>query len=381
VIASTPDAPRRWLIERPGRVRATSRSDDARGGASVEEVLGVDWPTLETLAQTTRVLDAELGRIRLEPLIGRDGALDAVLASKEETPGVASTMSTLPPPSSSRWGRDLTALVGKDIGTRAAVDLALRFARTTLPVLISAEEGSGADVLARAMASAGGARAPFVHVRVGVFSPSLVETAIWSAGATATNGTLFVEDVHELSAPTGRRFAKEIDRGALSHVRIVCSATPDLAERVGRGESARELLALVRGSTVTLPPLREREDFRQVVARMLEDLGAHANSVTPAAMEALEAHDWPRNQAELWSCLEHAMVVAGQGKPILREHLPQGIFSRSSSSPQGLRRTSERAAVEEALRASGGNVSAAARRLGVARSTLYRLMGRYGLVR
>ena len=380
VPASAP--PRLLLIEPPGRVRATSPTHDAPVGALVEDVLGIDWATLEALARTTQRADVILGRLRLEPLLGEHGSIEAVLATDEGSTGQVAI--TTAPPSSSRFGRDLSAIVGRDPATRNAADLALRFAKTNLPVMIATEEGSGADVLARAMhAASGQASGPFVHVPLGTIVKTAIEPILFVGHPhSSAHGMLFVEDVQELDVEQGRRLAQSIDRGALAETHFVCSAPADVRERVARGEIARELLALVRGTTVMLPPLREREDLAHLVARALEDLGREGGRVTPAALAALEAYGWPRNLAELWACLEHAAVVAGAGRDIDVEHLPQGVFHRQPEPMMGgLRRSAERAALDEALRSCSGNVSAAAKRLGVARSTLYRLLKRHGMDR
>jgi len=309
-------SPRLLLIEPPGRVRAASATHEGRAGESVEEALGVDWPTLQALARTTQRVDGSDRRIRLEPLLGQGGNIEAVLAT-DEGPFFTKTITSIPP-SSSRWGKDLTSVVGKD-------------------------------------------------------KPH-----------SAEHGMLFVEDVQELDLEQGKRLAREIDRGSLAETHFVCSVPADVRERVARGEMARELLALVRGTTVTIPPLREREDLEYLVTRMLEDIGRDDARVTPAALRALASYHFPRNLAELFACLEHAAVVAGSGRDIDVDHLPRGIFDarpEAPSGPGGLRRSAERVALEEALRGCAGNVSAAAKRLGVARSTLYRLMRRHGIDR
>lgn len=377
--------PRLLLIEPPGRVRAASAAHEGRAGESVEEVLGVDWPTLQALATTTQRVDGADRRIRLEPLLGQGGNIEAVLAT-DEGPYIPKTITTSPP-SSSRWSKDLTSVVGKDPATRVAVDLALRFARTNLPVMITAEEGSGAEVIARAMhAASAQASGQMVHVPLGTIPRTAIEPILFGGGTPhpATHGMLFVEDVQELDLEQGKRLAREIDRGSLSEVHFVCSVPTDVRERVARGEMSRELLALVRGTTVTIPPLREREDLEYLINRMLQEIGREEPRVTPAALRALASYHFPRNFSELWACLEHAAVLAGNGRDIDLEHLPRGVFEARPESPGGtggLRRSAERIALEEALRGCAGNVSAAAKRLGVARSTLYRLMRRHGIDR
>jgi len=372
------------LVEPPGFVRAEAAQTGERtthAGRSVEETLGIDWATLEAVARTTQVLETSGARMRLEPLMGPDGHVNAVLVRSEDLASTANP-ATLPPPSSSRWARGLKALVGKDVATRAAVDLALRFSRTSLPILISAEEGSGADIVARAIHDASArAQAPFVHVRASTIPRNAVETVLFGTSPhPAQGGMLFIEDVHELDFETGKRLARELDRGMLSDAHFVCSAPPDVRERVARGTFARELYTLVRGSTVVLPPLRDREDLPHLVKQTLTDLDAEGDVLSPG-MDAMRSYWWPGNIGELWGCLEHAVVLAGRTQSIGREHLPRGILVTPPAGTEGLRRTAERAAVEEALRLSQGNVSAAAKRLGVARSTLYRLMQRHGLAK
>lgn len=373
-----------FLVEPPGLIRASSGGEGEGGmvpqtGRSVEEALGVDWATLQAIARTTKVIESRSGRLHVEALIGADGGVAAVLVRPESG---QQTSISVAPPSSSRFDRGLKFLVGKDVATRAAVDLALRFAKTSLPILIGAEAGSGADVLARAIhAASARARAAFVHVGAATVPKSAAESLLFSGGAPTPTaaGVLFVEDVHELDFGTQMRLARELDRGVLADVQLVCSAPPDVRDRVARGAFARELYTLVRGSSVVLPPLREREDLPLLVRQILTELGAADREVTGPALDALKSYWWPGNLSELWACLEHAIVVADKGGPLDRGHLPEGLLAPSPVGNEGLRRTSERAAVEEALRVAQGNVSAAAKRLGVARSTLYRLMQRHSL--
>ena len=233
-----------FLIEPPGFVRGEASPTgerSTRAGRSVEEALGIDWATLEAIARTTQVLESETaGRLRLEALMGSDGHVSAVLARAEAD---ATSQSSLPPPSSSRWARNLKALVGKDAATRAAVDMALRFAKTSLPFFIAAEEGSGADILARAMHEASNrSQGPFVHVRASTLPRAAAEKVLFGSGTAphpASTGMLFVEDVHELDVEVGRRLARELDRGVLAEAHFVCSAPPDVRDRVSRGTFAR----------------------------------------------------------------------------------------------------------------------------------------------
>jgi transcriptional regulator of acetoin/glycerol metabolism len=234
-VISAGTTPRLLLIEPPGRVRAASATHEALAGGSVEEALGVDWATLEALARTTQRVEAVYGRIRLEPLLGQRGEIQAVLAT-EDTAAPPQTITSIPPPSSSRWGKVLSTMVGKDPATRAAVDLALRFARTNLPVMITAEEGCGADVLARAMHAASSQSAgPMVHVPLGTIPKSAIDPILFNGHPhSATSGMLFVEDVQELDVEQGNA-SRRRSTAARSPTPTSSAARPSTCASASRG--------------------------------------------------------------------------------------------------------------------------------------------------
>jgi transcriptional regulator of acetoin/glycerol metabolism len=132
----------------------------------------------------------------------------------------------------------------------------------------------------------------------------------------------------------------------------------------------------LKGATVRIPALRERADVVPLARHLLAQRSA-AITLSPAAEEALRRHDWPGNVRELKSTLEVAAVMS-QGAPIDTAHLPPELTTAPrarASSPESLA-DQELAAVLRALAECGGNVSHAAKRLGVARSTIYRLLRR-----
>lgn len=379
------------LVEPPGVVRAaTDVSHDVRPGERITEVLDTTWDALALVARTADFAETPRGRFRVHPL--HDAGDHVVAMLLEELP-VRAGLSSRPPQSSTRVALSLAAVTGKDPAARATIDLSMRLAKTMLPIYICGEEGSGAEVVATAVVNASGRTdAPFVRARAG--APGVEARPEWLFGIGAERcrgGTLYIEDVEELDVDTGRRLARELDKGVLADVHFIGTGVSDLRDRVAERTFSRELFLLVRSSTVTLPALRDREDFELVVRQMLADIdAAHGQGekreryeVSREAMKKLRSHDWPGNLRELLGWLERAVATAAPDRVLREMHLPAEVdeprAADSERRSHGLRRDAERAALEEALRASAGNVSLAAKKLGVARSTLYRMKQRYNI--
>jgi len=138
---------------------------------------------------------------------------------------------------------------------------------------------------------------------------------------------------------------------------------------------------------VTIPPLRARSDrlalTRGLLAQLASASGVPCPELDDDAVAWVMDHEWPGNVRELKSALAHALVMAGDAPSIGRACFPRILLSEAAPtspdpSPRRTRGEILRAAADEALRASGGNFAEAARRLGIARSTLYRMVGKKG---
>jgi sigma-54 dependent transcriptional regulator, acetoin dehydrogenase operon transcriptional activator AcoR len=391
------------LVESPGVVRAVSSSQVGLNvGEDVKQAIGVGWQALlETVREAHArgeggaTLVTPRARFRATALTGAANDTPSILLVLEEAAG-ARVNSTIPPPSSApRFVSDLAAVAGKDASARAAVDLAMRFARTMLPIYIAADDGSGADVLAAALLRANN-RAEGPLRRVSARDPDMFATLFPANGGSFGNGTLLLEDAHELDNETGARLARELDRGIYAETQLIATGSGDLRGRVAKGSFARELFTLVRSSTVSLPPLRDRDDIEYLVALTLSEIerkltDAHGApragklELRPEVLPRLREHLWRGNLRELRAWFERAAAAASPKTLLGVEHFPFEVSeSRGEADGKartGLRRSAEKAALEEALRAATGNVSVASKKLGVARSTLYRLMLRHGIVR
>jgi transcriptional regulator with PAS, ATPase and Fis domain len=353
--------------------------------------------------------------VEIDPLIGPDGRalalvvyLDPVLETRRALRSSGALRTPDPPHPA------FAPLVGTDPAFVQAKALAQRFAATPLPVLLLAATGTGKELFARAIhgASARGG-GPFVALNCGAISGTLLESELFGhapgafTGAArtgsdgkigaASGGTLFLDEIAEMPEALQATVLRVLDDGAYYRVgearprrsdfRLVCATSRDLPGMVERGTFRRDLFYRIHGACVTIPPLRERSDRLSLAKALLAELqpaderGATDAVLTEDAALWIERHGWPGNVRELKSALLHALALAA-GDPIEHEHFPEPLVSDSvlaTDDGDGRRAPGERtrdAIVRDeyaaTLRACSGNVSEAARRLGVARSTLYR---------
>jgi transcriptional regulator of acetoin/glycerol metabolism len=303
-----------------------------------------------------------------------------------------------------------TPIVGSDPAVVAARSRAARFARTDLPFLLVGETGVGKEVFARSIHAGSERRhAPFVAVNCGALAASLLESELFGYGpgaftgaspggrtgklAAAHGGTLFLDEVGEMTAPAQAAMLRFLEDGTYyrvgeaaerrADVRLIAATSRDLPDLVKLGRFRSDLYFRLRGVVLRLPALRERSDRRELALALLARIARDRGSSSPiglslAALAWIERHDWPGNVRELRSALNYAAVLAEDAPRIELWHLPIEEPAEPPR-PGDLRATSERTAVLHALSQSRGNLSGAARSLGVARSTLYRMLARHAL--
>ncbi len=307
-------------------------------------------------------------------------------------------------------------LVSKSPGMQALFALARTAAASPSTILILGESGTGKEVLARAIHAESPRRAaPFVPVSCAALTETLLESELFGyergafTGATARRsgkfeaahrGTLFLDEIGDVSSKLqmdllrvleDRRFFRVGGTEAVDvDVRIVAATNRDLRKAVAEGAFREDLFYRLNVIVLTLPPLRERkEDIPLLAQHFLEqlsvELGRKLDGLTTDAMDALLLHDWPGNVRELRNVLERAVVVAS-GQLVQVKDLglaPLRPASDSPSQPDGLPSLEdlERQHVGRVLQATGGNVSQAARILGIDRVTLYSKIKKYGLRR
>jgi DNA-binding NtrC family response regulator len=309
---------------------------------------------------------------------------------------------------------------------RAVIDLVRRAARSTATVLVTGESGTGKELVARAVhvqsERVGG---PFVAVNCRALPEGLLESELFGhergafTGAEraraglferAAGGTLFLDEIGDVSLEFQAKLLRVLQERRVVRVggaeeraldfRLVAASQRDLRREVEAGRFREDLYFRLAVIPIQLPPLRERRDEVLPLARHFF-ARANAGRRPPLAgwSEEVEAHllghPWPGNARELENAIERGVVLARGERIELEDLLLDGTApadagpdraaaSAEAAEEESLRAYLDRKAgerVQEVLRACGGSKTEAARRLGVDRTTLYRLLERVGAER
>jgi DNA-binding NtrC family response regulator len=300
-------------------------------------------------------------------------------------------------------------LIATSAAMRPVLQLMERVAPSDANVLITGEHGTGKEVVAQWIhAASGRAGKPFVAVNLGGLSEGLFESEMFGhvKGAftdartdrigrfeLAEGGTLLLDEIGTLQARQQAKLLRLLETGELERVgasrsrridvRILSATNSDLRAEVSAGRFREDLLFRLNTIEIHLPPLRQRrEDVRALAAHFLGRYAARyrkpLGGFEPEALVALESHSWPGNVRELDHTLERAVLMA-QGSLLRAGDL--GL--RGSSGPARLEdlplEEVERVLIRKALERHEGNVSQAAKALGLSRSALYRRLQHHGL--
>ena len=308
-----------------------------------------------------------------------------------------------------------TDLAAAIIGQSAAMDRVKRMieicAKTDANVLLCGETGVGKDLLATII-HRHSHRHGFPYVKVGctLFPPQLIESELYGhekgsfTGAEqqrkgrfdlAEGGTLYLDDVDDIPLEQQPKLLRAIEEkvfervgGAMpikADVRIVASTKRNLLEKIAEGTFREDLYYRLDVLRINIPPLRERlDDVPLLAEHLLKRIAADRPCrIEPGAVELLARHDWPGNVRELYHTLERAYLIGGGqitteilsgeiGGPDANQRLPVGGFQAAIDH-------AEQQLLQEALRNSGGNKSAAAAALGMKPSTFRDKLAKHGL--
>jgi DNA-binding NtrC family response regulator len=307
--------------------------------------------------------------------------------------------------------------------------LVSRIARTDSTVLITGESGTGKELIARSLhLQSRRADGPFVPVNVGAIPESLVEGELFGhvrgafTGAAADRhglveeadgGTLFLDEIGEMPAAAQVKLLRTLENSEVRRlgdntvrmvdVRVLAATHRDLQAEVAAGRFREDLFYRLNVVHIEIPPLRERrEDIGLLASYFLERAGRRASrpglEFSPEAQAVLERYDYPGNVRELENAVEHAVAVS-EGRLLLPSDLPLAMRSprllprrvlpaAAAADPRaGDPRDSwsladvEREHIVRVLRLHGDNTTAAARQLGISRTTLWRKLREYGIPR
>jgi len=288
--------------------------------------------------------------------------------------------------------------------------LVRRIAPREVTVLITGESGTGKERIAQAIVR-GSSRAtePFVTFNCAAIQPELAEAELFGhargafTGAVtargglfreAAGGTLFLDEVAELDLRTQAKLLRVLqegevrpvgeDRAVKVDVRIIAATHRDLAARVAAGEFREDLLYRLKVVNLHVPPLRERPaDIPALARRFLhefsERFGVGPHRLTEAMRAKLESYPWPGNVRELRNALE-SMVALSPADTLDLSLLPgvDVVASQRASLDERLG-AYERGLLVDALTASGGNRTEAAKALGIGRATLYEKLKKHDI--
>ncbi len=303
-------------------------------------------------------------------------------------------------------------LVGMASRMQRVYKLIERVSQHNYPVIILGESGTGKELVARSIHFSGPRRQqPFVPVDCSALVPTLIESELFGyakgafTGAThskkglleaAEGGTIFFDEIGELPVDLQAKLLRALqekevkpvgstERIALN-VRVISATNRDLEAAIHKGHFRQDLYFRLNVVQIKLPALRERKnDIPLLVQSFLEKFGETHPPVRDLSEDAfarLMAYDWPGNVRELENAVERA-VALGSGTIVRSGDLPSNLQSSSSDRLPGADEMLplaelERRAIFRALRETGGDKIAAARLLGIGKTTLYRKLKEYG---
>lgn len=317
----------------------------------------------------------------------------------------------------------LDSLNTGDPRMQAAIDRARRILGKDIPMLIQGESGVGKEMLAKGFHRSGPrANGPFVALNCASIPETLIESELFGylggafTGARkegapgkiqqAHGGTLFLDEIGDMPLNLQARLLRVLQERSVTplgstqslqvDISLICATHRTLREEVACGRFREDLYYRLNGLSVTLPPLRERTDIRILVAQLAA--GESANRPVPvtfseSALQVMENYGWPGNIRQLFNAIRVAIALLDDHESVITEHhLPEELlelpntarapipgiqavaFDQSISA--GRLDDISRQMAQRALDNAGGNISAAARTLGISRNTLYRKLGR-----
>lgn len=280
-------------------------------------------------------------------------------------------------------------------------------------VLITGETGTGKELFARTIHSMSAhADGPFVAMNCAALPETLLESELFGVkagaytGATrdrlgrfaqARGGTLFLDEIGEISPALQVRLLRVLQERVFeplgasasesTDARIVAATNRNLQDLIRSGEFREDLYYRINVIRLELPSLRQRRDdlpllADQFIRRFNRLQNRNVSGISAEALALMTAYHWPGNIRELQNCIERAFVLCGDGRIDLA-HLPDDLLSHTlhpaNSAPQIAHDLLDRQVIEAALKRNSFNRLAAARELGIHKTTLFRRMKRLGI--
>lgn len=319
---------------------------------------------------------------------------------------------------SSDLGQPFREFVGRSAPMRRVFEQIEKVAQTDANVLILGENGTGKELVARALHNQSRrADSVFVSVDMGAVSETLFESELFGhrrgaftdaredrAGRfeVASGGTLFLDEIGNLSPPLQAKLLTVLQRRHITRlgenraipidVRLICATNRPIGEMVAAGSFRQDLLYRINTVEIHLPPLRDRlEDIGPLAEHFMglfsRKYNRDVSGISRAALDKLHMYRWPGNVRELEHMVERAIIMTDD--PVLQAEDFFFATGHTLSSDAAAGSTMlfdsfnleevEKTVIRKAIERHGGNISKAATELGLTRASLYRRMDKYGL--
>lgn len=315
------------------------------------------------------------------------------------------------PPSTPAAVNALARLDTGDAAWRRAAEKALRVCDKDIPLLLTGESGVGKELFARAVHDSSARRGkPFVAINCAAIPEHLIESELFGhmpgafTGASrtgspgrlreASGGTLLLDEIGDMPLGLQTRLLRVLQERQVTPLgsgqpvpvdfALICATHHDLKQAVAQGAFRADLYYRINGMTLKLPALRERDDFAALTRSMLQELGQGDEiEIAPELLQALSHHPWPGNLRQYHHVLKTAVALLEPHQvcitwPLMPDDLAEELHHAAEPRhgggeppPQSLQALSQQASLQ-ALENCRGNISAAARQLGISRQTLYR---------
>jgi transcriptional regulator of acetoin/glycerol metabolism len=290
-----------------------------------------------------------------------------------------------------------SSFVARDPTVRAIVRQVETAAARQMPILIRGETGTGKEQLARHAHAASGRSGAFVPVNCAALPESLIEAELfgYAEGAftgarrdgaiglvkEADGGTLFLDEIGDMPVALQAVLLRLLDDWTVRPVGgvrakvdvfLISATNASLDKAIAEGRFRSDLLYRLNTLEVTLPRLRDRNDFDAIVRHLLAAIDPNCE-ITPATIAHLAARPWPGNIRELRNMLARFTLAATGG--FIEEAEVQAMIDRAPTTTTGSLHDIQRARILVVYAETAGNISETARRLGVSRNTIYRALG------
>ncbi len=313
-------------------------------------------------------------------------------------------------------------IVGGSFQIRQVLERIERVAPTDARVLVTGENGTGKELVARAIHRLSPRKdAPFVEVNCAAIPSELIESELFGhikgsfTGAVADRagkfeqadgGTLFLDEIGDMSPAAQAKVLRALEEGVVTRVggskpirvdvRVIAATNKNLEEEIAEGHFREDLFYRLNVVPIALPPLRERRDdipmlVRHFIQRMARTDGLPPRSFSPEALARLQELPWPGNVRELRNTVERLLILSPSAQ-VRREDVEQLVTGRAEALGLGsellsaptfneFKDRAERAYILQKLREHDWNVSETARAVEMPRSNLYKKIEKYELIR